>query len=117
MTGATVRVETSGIDWPDDVAIASQRVIAGAPAASTFVVESAAGRELGLWRVAPGEFTTEHAGFVEFIHVLSGAGRLLGDDGSTIELHAGVVVLLERGWKGRWVVEETLTKVYAVIDE
>lgn len=113
---AATRFPTSAIDWPEDLAIAAERVVAGAPAASTFVIEDTPTHQLGLWRVTPGEFLTDHAGYAEYIHVLSGVGRLIDEDGVVMELGPGVTVLLQPGWKGRWIVEETITKVYTVIN-
>ncbi|MBW9110411.1 DUF861 domain-containing protein [Microbacterium trichothecenolyticum] len=107
--------ETSAINWPDDVAIAAERVVAGSPTASTFAIEDTATHQVGLWRVTPGEFLTDHTGYTEYIHVLAGAGRLIDDDGAVLELWPGVTVLMQPGWKGRWVVDATITKVYTVI--
>ncbi len=44
--------------------------------------------------------------------VLAGRGRVELEDGSTLELRPGAVVRLEAGDRTRWVVQETLRKVY-----
>ncbi|UOQ89149.1 cupin domain-containing protein [Agromyces endophyticus] len=117
MTGfVATRFEHSAIDWPDDVAIAADRVLKGTPTASTFVIEDASTHQLGLWRVTPGEFVTDHAGYLEYIHVLSGTGRLIDEGGVALDLGPGVTVLMQPGWRGRWVVHETITKAYTVIN-
>lgn len=117
MTGFTaIRFEISAIEWPEDVAIAAERVLSGAPTASTFVIEDSPTHQVGLWRVTPGEFVTDHTGYMEYIHLLAGAGQLIDEDGVALELGPGVTVLMQPGWKGRWVVHETITKVYTVIN-
>jgi uncharacterized cupin superfamily protein len=113
---SATRFEASAIDWPDDVAIAAERVIAGSPTASTFTIEATSAHQVGLWRVTPGEFLTDHTGYTEYIHVLAGAGRLIDDGGAVLDLGPGVTVLMQPGWKGRWVVHATITKVYTVIN-
>ncbi|MGN6218873.1 MAG: cupin domain-containing protein [Microbacterium sp.] len=117
MTGfAATRFVVDLIDWPDAVAIATERVIAGEPTASTFVVQDTPTHQVGLWRVTPGEFLTDHTGYTEYIHVLSGTGRLIDHDGAVLEIGPGTTVLMEPGWKGSWVVDATITKVYTVIN-
>jgi uncharacterized cupin superfamily protein len=71
--------------------------------------------ELGLWRVSPGEFSTVHQGYEEFISVLEGEGELIHDDGSRITLKPGTVLILENGWSGRWSIKSTLVKSYAIV--
>lgn len=109
------RIQGTNIHWPEAVLIAADRVEAGAPAAQTMVTASAHGGETGFWRVTPGDFTTDHRGYVEFFHVLEGAGELLRDDGTVLPLSPGVSVTMEDGWRGRWVVRSTLVKVYAIL--
>ena len=117
MTAPTAtRLTLTDIDWPEAVAIAPERVLDGAPVASTVVVEDDPGHQLGLWRVSPGEFTTDHAGYVEYIHILEGCGRLIDEAGISTDLAPGVTVLMQPGWKGRWVVEQTITKVYTIVN-
>lgn len=110
------RLTADDVNWPDPVEIARERVIAGAPAARTLILEEQPGHQLGLWQITPGEFTTDHAGYIEYIHILSGTGRLIDLTGTATELGPGVTVLLQQGWKGRWVVDQILTKVYTVIN-
>lgn len=110
------RLVANDVEWPSPVAIAAERVLAGAPAASTFVLEDSPRAQFGLWRVTAGEFVTEHAGYTEFIQVLDGQGELIDDDGRILELRPGTTVLMQPGWKGRWKVRDTITKVYTILN-
>lgn len=111
----SIVIDTSDILWPAAEAIAEDRIIDGAPQASTAVLFRDGTTELGLWRVSAGEFTTHHDGYEEFIHVIEGEGDLVHVDGTVIALHPGVVILLEDGWHGRWVIRRTLVKSYATV--
>lgn len=108
-------LHTSSLQWPQAIPIAGERILAGNPAASTHVMFSDGRIELGLWRVSPGEFTTVHDGYEEFIHIAEGEGELIHDDGTVIPLRPGTVLLLEDGWRGRWVIRRTLVKSYATV--
>lgn len=108
-------LHASSIHWPKPVSITSERVIQGTPAASTHVLFTDGKTELGLWRVSPGEFSTVHQGYEEFISVLEGEGELIHDDGSRITLKPGTVLILENGWSGRWSIKSILVKSYAIV--
>jgi uncharacterized cupin superfamily protein len=115
-TSTAEQIDVAGVDWPEPVEIAAERVIAGTPAASTLVLEDAASHQLGLWRVSSGEFHTDHAGCLEYIHIVRGLGQLIDQTGVVTELSPGKTVLMQPGWKGRWVVKESITKVYTIIN-
>ena len=68
----------------------------------------------GLWEVTPGAFVAENDGFAEYMHILEGRGTVLSDDGSTLELRPGVKFIARSGWRGRWVVTETIRKIYVI---
>ena len=68
----------------------------------------------GLWEVTPGAFVAENDGFAEYMHILEGRGTVLSDDGSTLELRPGVKFIASSGWRGRWVVTETIRKIYVI---
>ncbi len=105
----------AGVEWPEAVAIAAERLIAGTPEASTLVLDAEGPAEVGLWRVSEGEFTTVHEGYDEYITILAGRGRLIAEDGEVLELSPGVSAYTEDGYRGRWVIDEPLVKSYAVI--
>jgi uncharacterized cupin superfamily protein len=117
-TKGDTTVNTTHLDdvaWPEAQPIAPERVLSGSPRANTVVLHKDEHSELGLWQISPGEFTTVHRGYVESVTIASGRGRLVHDDGTVTELGPGSVAVLEEGWAGRWVVEETIVKSYAVI--
>ena len=68
----------------------------------------------GVWACTPGLFTSVRDGFCETCYIVSGLGTLHGDDGESVPLHAGVMIALPDGWRGRWEIVETLKKVYTI---
>lgn len=112
MTAYIIGTDTK---WPDAERISDERVITGTPAAQTVVTSSTDAGETGLWRVTEGEFTTVHEGYVEFIHIVEGAGELVHDDGTMLNLEPGVTVTMADGWRGRWVIRQPLVKTYAIL--
>lgn len=108
-------LKLESVTWPADEAIATHRVLNGAPVASTLTLHDDSESELGMWRVTEGEFTTLHQGYTEFITILQGSGKLIHDDGTVLDLAPGTVAVLKDGWSGRWVIEEALTKSYAIV--
>lgn len=105
---------TDSATWPEGQPIADARVIAGSPTTSTIAMDHKDDRKFGLWRATPGAFTTDHAGYTEFIHVVEGRGRLVSDQEVITELRPGTSVVIPSGWRGRWEIDQTLTKIYAV---
>lgn len=105
----------SDVSWPKLAPLPAERVLSGSPATATVFMNESAEYQLGLWKVTPGSFTTDHGGYIEFIHVVEGSGRLVSDAGSVTELRAGTTTLMPSGWKGRWEVDTTLTKVFTII--
>ena len=59
---------------------------------------------------------TDHAGYVEYIHIVAASVWLVDDAGQATDLAPGTTVLMQPGWKGRWIVHETITKVFTVIN-
>ena len=78
--------------------------------------DEGAGRS-GLWEVTPGAFVAQNDGFAEYMHILEGRGTVLSDDGSALELRPGVKFIARSGWRGRWVVTETIRKIYVIWTE
>jgi uncharacterized cupin superfamily protein len=109
------RIESSEVDWPVAVDVPSDRVLRGKPTANTLVLEDAPSHQIGLWRVSTGGFSTDHTGYLEFVQIIEGRGRLIDENGLVTELSAGVTVVMPRGWKGQWDITETLTKAYTIL--
>lgn len=76
----------------------------GAPNAST-----------GVWECEPGEFTAERIGVTEVCHIVSGNAIVEGDDGASAEIGPGSLLVLPDGWRGRWIVRESIRKTYTMI--
>ncbi|MFK0005055.1 cupin domain-containing protein [Paenarthrobacter sp. NPDC090522] len=108
-------INVAETEWPARVKIPAHRILTGAPAASTLTLEESGTHQLGLWQVTPGAFTTDHAGYLEYIHVTKGRGRLVSDTGVVQELSPGTTTVIPVDWKGRWEIDNTLTKVYTII--
>ena len=51
------------------------------------------------------------------MHILEGRGTVLSDDGTALELRPGVKFIARSGWRGRWVVTETIRKIYVIWTE
>ncbi|MBO9521475.1 MAG: cupin domain-containing protein [Nocardioidaceae bacterium] len=68
------------------------------------------GVTFGLWEAGPGTDTDVETD--EHFLVLSGAGTVSFEDGSTVELKPGVLVRLREGEHTRWEITERLRKLY-----
>jgi uncharacterized protein len=110
----TTRTVHSEVLWAPYEPIARDRIISGTPEASTLVTATFGASEVGLWRVTEGEFTTDHAGYVEFMHIVEGEGELIRDDGSVLALSPGVTITMG-DWRGRWVVRTPIVKAFAIL--
>ena len=72
------------------------------------------GVQVGLWECTPGGWTIENRPDHETVQILSGRARLTNADGSTVELTAGDVLTLPKGWSGRWDILETVRKLFVI---
>ena len=116
MSVATASISGTSAAWPPASKIDATRVLRGEPEASAIVLDDGPSYELGLWRSTPGEFTSSHPDYVEFVQILDGTGNLIDADGVETPLSSGVAVLMPIGWRGRWVIESTLTKAYTLVN-
>lgn len=72
--------------------------------------------ETGIWECTPGGWHIESRPDTEVVHILSGRVRMTDDeDGSTREIGPGDVMVLPKGWSGRWDILETTRKLYVVV--
>lgn len=87
---------------------------AGEPMTATLALHGADGREprVGAWESTPGTWEIEGLGHDETFVVIHGRARLTDAGGEPVEVTAGDVVLLPRGWHGTWEICETLRKIY-----
>jgi uncharacterized cupin superfamily protein len=107
--------QVNGVQWPELVSMPDTRVVFGQPTHSTIVISDEDNIQLGFWRGTPGAFTTDHAGYLEFVYIVEGSGRLVADDGTIEELSPGKAVVMPFNWVGRWEIEETITKVFSIV--
>ena len=87
-------------------------IISGEPRTSSLVLHEGDGIERGIWEITPGVVTDVEAD--ELFVVLSGRATIEFQDGPTLEVGPGDVVVLPEGAVTRWTVHETLRKVYQI---
>lgn len=107
--------QTDEVKWPDFIPLPSDRVVLGNPTHSTVVISDEGNCQLGLWRATPGSFSTDHKGYLEYVYIIEGQGRLVSEDGGIEKLSPGKVVLMPFNWVGRWEIEETITKAFSIV--
>jgi len=88
---------------------------AGDPQVSSLPIAEDASGSLGIWECMPGGWPVVDRPDTEVAVILGGRARLT--DNATGEVRtvvAGDVIVLPPGWTGRWDVDETLRKVFAI---
>jgi uncharacterized cupin superfamily protein len=50
----------------------------------------------------------------EVCQIISGYGTVTGEDGAAIG--PGSLLVLPRGWRGTWVIRETIRKSFVIVD-
>ena len=93
--------------------VAADDVLGGRPTVGALTLSDDDGVELGVWEITSGVVTDTEVD--ECFVVLSGRGRVEFDDDSSIALAAGTVVRLHAGDRTRWIVYETLRKIYVLL--
>ncbi|MFU8850420.1 cupin domain-containing protein [Micromonospora sp. SL1-18] len=106
-------VDLNDVPWPE--LQPDPRAVVGDPQTRTITLVDSGNHEAGLWECTPGEFASDHRGYIEFIHVIDGDADLVGDDGSVVTLAPGTIVTIPDGWSGRWRVRRTVVKSFAII--
>lgn len=71
--------------------------------------------ETGIWEATPGTFTATRVGYHEICYLVSGRVSLIEDGAEAVEFQAGDLFVTPEGWRGTWVVHETVRKVYVVV--
>jgi uncharacterized cupin superfamily protein len=117
MTGATIPAIVYDAE-PETLALTVRGprtpALAGAPVESVHVLHSDAGGRSGIWECTPGSFDSKRQGDTELMHFLGGAGTITTADGTVHEIRPGVVLVAPDGWRGTWVIRETVRKVYTI---
>ena len=105
--------------WPDFRSVemddwgASATAISGTPHAHGKIlsVNADGSSECGIWSCTPGERTITFAN-AEFCYFTGGKGSYVHDNGEVIPVHAGAIVFFPKGWSGRSIITETLSKAF-----
>ena len=70
--------------------------------------------EGGVWACSPGGWTVTDRLDTETVQILSGLARLSDAGGSSVDLGPGDILVLPKGWSGRWDVLEPVRKLYVL---
>lgn len=111
-------VATSAADLDTDLEDWGPRTGAdsGDPQTAGRVFYEGNGVQVGLWQCTPGGWSIQDRPDHETVQILSGRARLTNADGSSVELTAGDVLTLPKGWSGRWDVLETVRKLFVIAE-
>ncbi|MUL81151.1 MULTISPECIES: cupin domain-containing protein [unclassified Mycolicibacterium] len=71
--------------------------------------------DTGVWECGPGEFSADRSSTTEVCHIISGSGTVVGEDGTSADIGPGTLLVLPRGWRGTWFVNETIRKTYVIV--
>lgn len=71
---------------------------------------------VGVWECTPGRFVSERT-TTEIFEVLKGSATLIGADGTRTDVKPGDHAVTPKGWKGEWIVHETIRKIFIVHPE
>lgn len=100
---------------PEQDAPAPEKVIAGDPKFTTWLVETTDNETLfsGVWEATPGAWKISYDEW-EFCSILSGRSVLTDKDGVTREIGPGYSFVLQPGFSGTWEVLETTRKLFVI---
>jgi uncharacterized cupin superfamily protein len=75
------------------------------------------GLDVGYWECTPGRFTATREGYTEICQFLSGRVTIEVEGEEAVTLGAGDTLVMPSGWRGVWVVHETVRKLYVIVDD
>jgi uncharacterized protein len=88
----------------------------GTPMTALRVLHEDGPVNVGIWECTPGGWSIERRTNTEIVRILAGRARITDASGAVRELEAGSVVVLPRGWSGRWDITETVRKLYVTVE-
>jgi len=71
--------------------------------------------QVGVWSCTPGRATSARDGYDEYCYFVAGRATIETEGAEPIDVVAGDAIVLRDGWKGAWVIHETLTKTYSTV--
>ena len=87
----------------------------GDPIMSGRIFYEADGIQIGVWECTPGGWEIRDRPDTETVRIVAGRARLSNADGSGVDLGPGDLLVLPKGWTGRWDILETVRKVYTIV--
>jgi uncharacterized protein len=70
--------------------------------------------EIGIWACTPGGWAIVDRPDTESVQIISGRARMTDAAGVPVELGPGDVLVLPKGWSGRWDILEPVRKLYVL---
>lgn len=70
--------------------------------------------EVGVWACTPGGWNIVDRPDTETVRILAGLARLTDIDGTSVDLGPGDVLVLPKGWSGRWDILQPVRKLYVL---
>ena len=70
--------------------------------------------EVGVWACTAGGWAIIDRADTETVQILAGLARLTDADGVFVDLGPGDVLVLPKGWSGRWDILEPVRKLYVL---
>lgn len=70
--------------------------------------------EIGIWECSPGRFASQRDSFSETCYIISGSLTLREAGKPETRISPGEIVVLPVGWRGEWLLHETVRKIYVV---
>ena len=86
----------------------------GQPHESGIMLHEDSVAKFGIWECSPGAWQSAKEGCGELMHFVSGHGWIIDADGRW-EITPGATRWFPDGWSGRWEVDVTVRKVFAII--
>ena len=67
----------------------------------------------GVWECTEGQFTADRSKIAEYCHIIFGAALIENEDDYTSRMiEAGDLLVLPRGWRGKWTITKRMRKLY-----
>ncbi|MBU6420289.1 MAG: DUF861 domain-containing protein [Proteobacteria bacterium] len=114
MTRLVLLPRAGTAQWED---VPAEKLLEGAPKTRTIVLYEYAARNLsaGEWEASRGKWRIAYTEW-EYVHMVSGACVVEGDDGRRIEAGPGDRFVIEPGFTGTWEVLSPMRKMWVVHD-